>query len=174
MSSELSLQVDSQSSIPLATQVCQQLSWLIVAGTLSEGDELPPVLAHPGRLKQIVMNLLMNAYQAIVASRGASGGLGEIVIRTALEGPQVVVEVHDDGAGIAPEDMSRIFDPFFTTQEPGAGTGLGLSTVFHLVSALGGRVEAESPEGGGATFRILLPTVPGSPPATEPLAVEGA
>jgi len=122
--------------------------------------ELPPLLCHPGQLKQVFMNLLMNAYQAVVARVGDSGALGRIAIETRLDGGQVVVSVQDQGVGVAPEVLARVFDPFFTTREVGAGTGLGLSTAFHLVSAHGGRIEAESREGTGSTFRVLLPQTP--------------
>ncbi len=126
--------------------------------------ELPSVLCHPGQLRQVIMNLLMNAYQAVVARRSGSGELGQISLRTSYEGGEVVIEVEDDGVGIAPEHLSRIFDPFFTTKEPGEGTGLGLSSAFHLVTSLGGRLEADSREGEGARFRVSLPAAEGSPP----------
>jgi PAS domain S-box-containing protein len=122
-----------------------------------EYGELPALLCHPGQLKQVFMNLLMNAYQAVAARVGDTGELGEIRIATRLEDGQIVVEVRDRGVGIAPETLARVFDPFFTTREVGTGTGLGLSTAFHLVSAHGGRLEAESREGEGSTFRVWLP-----------------
>jgi signal transduction histidine kinase len=69
----------------------------------------------------------------------------------------VVVEVKDNGTGIAPEHLTRIFDPFFTTKPPGTGTGLGLSIVYGIVSGLGGSIEVESTPGQGTTFRVKLP-----------------
>ena len=131
-----------------------------------EYGELPAILCHPGQLKQVFMNLLVNAYQAVVAKVGDSGQLGEITIQTAREPGSVVVTIRDDGIGMAPAHLDRIFDPFFTTKEPGVGTGLGLSTAFHLVTGLGGRIEAESRVGLGATFRVVLPvdeSAPASP-----------
>jgi two-component system NtrC family sensor kinase len=122
--------------------------------------ELPPLLCHPGQLKQVFMNLLMNAYQAVAARVGDSGEIGRIAIETRLEGDDVVVCVRDEGVGMAPEELARVFDPFYTTREVGSGTGLGLSTAFHLVSAHGGRIEAESREGEGSTFRVVLPVTP--------------
>jgi len=128
--------------------------------------ELPALRCHPGQLKQVFMNLLMNAYQAVVARVGDTGELGSIEVATALEpagtpgdsaGQFVVVTVRDDGVGIAASHLDRIFDPFFTTKEVGVGTGLGLSTAFHLVSSQGGRIEAASREGEGSTFRVVLP-----------------
>jgi len=119
--------------------------------------ELPALLCHPGQLKQVFMNLLMNAYQAVAARVGDTGELGRIEIATRLEGDEVVVSVRDEGVGMAPDALARVFDPFYTTREVGSGTGLGLSTAFHLVSTHGGRLEAESREGEGSTFRVVLP-----------------
>jgi len=103
------------------------------------------------------IDVLLRADERNLTESGGPPELGEIAIRTAVEGDAVVVEVSDDGVGIPPEHLSRIFDPFFTTKEPGAGTGLGLSTAFHLVTSLGGRMEAESPDAGGAVLRVFLP-----------------
>jgi len=127
--------------------------------------ELPALLSHPGQLKQVFMNLLMNAYQAVAAKVGDSGALGRIRIATAVEGADLVVTIQDEGIGIANDDLARIFDPFFTTREVGTGTGLGLSTAFHLVQAQGGRIEAESREGEGSTFRVVFPQTPPDPSA---------
>jgi len=122
--------------------------------------ELPALLCHPGQLKQVFMNLLMNAYQAVAARVGDTGEVGRIEIATRIAGDEVVVSVRDEGVGMAPDALARVFDPFYTTREVGSGTGLGLATAFHLVSAHGGRLEAESREGQGSTFRVVLPATP--------------
>jgi PAS domain S-box-containing protein len=126
--------------------------------------ELPALLCHPGQLKQVFMNLLMNAYQAVAARVGDTGELGRIAIDTGVEAADVVVSIRDEGIGMSPDALARAFDPFYTTREVGSGTGLGLSTAFHLVSAHGGRIEAESREGEGSTFRVVLPASPPTPP----------
>ncbi len=120
-------------------------------------DELPPVVCFPMQLKQVFMNLLVNAYQAIEARAAEEELRGEIRLRTELRGDQVVVTVSDNGTGIDPRTLDRIFDPFFTTKEVGVGTGLGLSTSFNLVRNHGGTLTAESELGRGSSFELSLP-----------------
>jgi signal transduction histidine kinase len=116
---------------------------------------LPPILCHPMQLKQVFMNLLVNAYQAIQARPGAAHGA--IRLRTRVAGDAAIVSVTDNGVGIAPEHRDRIFDPFFTTKEVGVGTGLGLSTAFNIARGHGGTIRVESEPGAGATFELVLP-----------------
>ena len=120
-------------------------------------EELPPVFCFPMQLKQVFMNLIVNAYQAIEAGAGAEGGRGEICLRTERRGDLVAVVVTDNGTGIASDALDRIFDPFFTTKDVGIGTGLGLSTSFNIVRRHGGTIRVESLEGQGTTFEVLLP-----------------
>jgi PAS domain S-box-containing protein len=122
-----------------------------------EYGELPPVPCFPMQLKQVVMNLLVNAYQAIEEKLRDTSEVGRIVVATREVDSWVEIRVTDDGAGIADEDLSRIFDPFFTTKEVGAGTGLGLSTSYSIVNRHGGRIVVESERGQGTTFRVWLP-----------------
>ena len=122
-----------------------------------EYADLPRIPCYPMQLKQVFMNLLVNAYQSIEARPQEAAELGEIVIRTALEGDEVVIEIRDTGVGIPGANLSKIFDPFFTTKEVGAGTGLGLSTSYNIVRRHEGRFEVESEEGVGTTFSIRLP-----------------
>jgi signal transduction histidine kinase len=107
------------------------------------------------QLKQVFMNLLVNAYQAIEARSDDEQGV--IRIETELEGEEIVVRVADSGIGIEPPDLSRIFEPFFTTKPVGAGTGLGLSTSFNIIERHGGRLLVESEPGRGTTFEVRLP-----------------
>jgi two-component system NtrC family sensor kinase len=120
-------------------------------------DELPPVYCFPMQLKQVFMNLIVNAYQAIEARVRGEGARGEIRLRTELRGDAIAILVTDNGTGIAPDALDRIFDPFFTTKEVGVGTGLGLSTSFNIVRRHGGTIRVESVEGQGASFEVLLP-----------------
>lgn len=112
--------------------------------------ELPLVECLPSELNQVYMNLLLNAGQAI-AERGT------ITVATGHEGETVWLEFRDTGPGIAPALLNRIFDPFFTTKPAGRDTGLGLSISYSIVAKHHGRIEASSPPGQGARFRIVLP-----------------
>jgi len=112
--------------------------------------ELPAVSCVPQELKQVFLNLIVNAGQAI-----ADGGT--IRIATETRRGFVTVRVDDDGCGIAPEHLERIFDPFFTTKRVGEGTGLGLGIAYHIVRSHGGEIQVDSELGRGSRFRVRLP-----------------
>lgn len=115
----------------------------------------PLVEASDGPLIQVFTNLLVNAAQAIGDGRADTN---EIVISTSTDAEGwAIVEVRDTGPGIPAGVLPRIFDPFFTTKPVGAGMGLGLSTCYNIATALGGRLLAVSPPGGGAVFTLRLP-----------------
>jgi two-component system NtrC family sensor kinase len=119
--------------------------------------DLPSVPCFPMQLKQVFMNLLVNAYQAIDAAIAERGGSGTITLETSRCAGGVRVSVRDTGIGIPAEHRSRIFDPFFTTKKVGDGTGLGLSTSFGIVQRHGGRLSFESEPGVGTCFELFLP-----------------
>ena len=124
---------------------------------------LPHTMADPYQLQQVILNLLVNAEQALLEERGQ----GHVRVRTShvVHGvghrsqDRIEMEVSDDGPGIPAEISSRIFDPFFTTKPPGVGTGLGLSIVYGIVHQHGGEVTFENQPGGGARFIVELPVV---------------
>ena len=122
-----------------------------------EYGELPNVYGYPMQLKQVFMNLLVNAYQAVEEQVGNTGKLGRIWLTTSVREDGVAVVVRDTGAGISSEHVDRIFDPFFTTKKVGSGTGLGLSTSYSIVKRHGGSLEVESRPREGATFVLFLP-----------------
>jgi PAS domain S-box-containing protein len=112
--------------------------------------EIPPVLGDSQELKQVFLNLVLNASQAVAEQQA-------IRIVTAREGDRVVVRVEDDGCGISPEVITHIFDPFFTTKSVGEGTGLGLSIAYQIVRKHGGELSVESAPGRGTCCRVELP-----------------
>jgi signal transduction histidine kinase/CheY-like chemotaxis protein len=114
----------------------------------------PRVLANPGRLGQVLINLLVNAAQAI--PEGNSGNHVITVGVRDLSNGRIRLEVSDTGSGIPEALLPRIFDPFVTTKAVGQGTGLGLSICHNIVTSLGGTIDVESEEGRGTTFRIEL------------------
>jgi len=118
-----------------------------------EGPKRVPCVAS--QIGQVILNLLVNAVQAIETSGREQGGRLEILTRT--WGEFFVLEVADDGCGIDPESIPRLFDPFFTTKPVGEGTGLGLSISHGIVTGHGGRIEVLSEPGRGTRFRVLLP-----------------
>lgn len=116
---------------------------------------LPFVRGHAGQLKQVFMNIIVNAAEAM-------HGNGTLTIRTSLSEDRktVCIEFTDTGEGIPEENLSRIFDPFFTTKDVGKGTGLGLATSYGIVEEHGGRIGVESRVGEGTTFTIEIPVYP--------------
>lgn len=114
------------------------------------GDSLPPIKCHPHQIGQVLMNVLLNAIQAI-------DDQGEIMIRTSSADGMVRIEIGDTGPGIPPENLPRIFEPFFTTKPVGQGTGTGLSVCYQAIKAHGGTIEAASKEGKGTVITIMLP-----------------
>ena len=129
----------------------------------------------PGQLQQILMNLVLNA-------RDAMPNGGELTVRTSLgpippditvppESPEdedyVVLEITDTGEGMTAQTLTRLFEPFFTTKPQGQGTGLGLATIYGAMKQIGGGIDVQSQLGKGATFRIYLPAVATEEP-TEP------
>ena len=111
-----------------------------------------PVLANRDELQQVLVNLLLNAEQAVAADEGA----GTIALRTRSDGRMHVFEIQDDGPGVPADMRGRIFEPFFTTKQIGEGTGLGLSIAHGIATAHGGALELV-PTGRGACFRFTLP-----------------
>ncbi|OHD20314.1 MAG: hypothetical protein A2Y38_13190 [Spirochaetes bacterium GWB1_59_5] len=118
--------------------------------------DIPPIVAHGGELNQVILNIVVNAAQAM--ENPPREGTGLIEITTRLEGDHVLLTIHDNGPGIPKKILNKIFDPFFTTKEPGKGTGLGLSISYDIiVNKHDGSIWVESEPGTGTTFFISLP-----------------
>jgi two-component system, NtrC family, sensor kinase len=136
--------------------------------TVEKNAEKDTVLANPDKLKQVLLNLSMNAIDAIEDNQ-ATDGLqgGTISIKTGMvsdqqsngtvKGSRIYIEFTDTGPGIPAQDLGRVFDPFYTTKEPGKGTGLGLSVSLGIIEDMGGSIDAKSEKGEGTSMTITLP-----------------
>jgi signal transduction histidine kinase len=125
------------------------------AEVVKDYGEVPMVDANESRLGQVLLNLLVNAAQAIPEGHADRNEI-RVTTRTAEDG-SAIVEVADTGSGIPKADLERIFDPFFTTKPVGVGTGIGLAICRRIVIELGGQIEVESAVGKGTVFRLILP-----------------
>jgi two-component system NtrC family sensor kinase len=138
-----------------------------VSLTLDQKADQDTVLADPDELKQVFLNIVMNAIDAMEANQAGEGAPQKTLsIKTKLEpdvqsreenGHRVHIDFTDNGPGIPAEDIHRIFDPFYTTKEPGKGTGLGLSVSLRIVEDMGGDIRAKSEQGKGTTVSVILP-----------------
>lgn len=115
-----------------------------------EYGTVPTILCAPQELKQVFLNLVVNASQAMHSG-------GAITVSSAVEEDHVVVSVKDEGCGIEPDDLARIFDPFFTTKAVGEGTGLGLALAYEIVRRHSGEVSVDSSPGEGTRFDVRFP-----------------
>ncbi|NUN50770.1 MAG: PAS domain S-box protein [Candidatus Brocadiae bacterium] len=121
-----------------------------------------PVQADPGQLDQVIMNLALNARDAMPSGGRLTIATGEDL----KDGPLVTLSVTDTGVGMDEKTLAHVFEPFFTTKREGRGTGLGLATVYGIVEQSGGRIHVTSAPGKGSTFRVWLPRA-GAPPQPE-------
>lgn len=128
---------------------------------------LPPVECHVSEINQVLMNLLINAGQAIHER-------GVIVLATGSDDGEVWISISDSGCGIPDDVLQRIFDPFYTTKPIGHGTGLGLAVCYSIVTKHHGRIEVSSRLGVGTTFRVVLPISQPSGPTTLSAAASSA
>jgi PAS domain S-box-containing protein len=126
----------------------------VVADDLAE--TLPVILGDPSGLRQVFMNLLINACHAV-----KDGGRVEVSTSCPEHEREIHIQVRDTGCGISQENIDRIWDPFFTTKEVGKGVGLGLALTYNIVKRHGGEIKVESSRGEGATFTVTLPIISG-------------
>jgi signal transduction histidine kinase len=147
-----------ESTVTVATN-----EWKYVADLrLDAAPDLPPVRAAPGMLNQVLLNLVVNAAQAVEERRAAEGTeqLGSITVAASEVDGSVEIRVSDDGCGIPDEVRSRIYDQFFTTKPIGKGSGQGLSICRNIIQAHGGAIDFTT-SGAGTTFTVLLPAFTG-------------
>ncbi len=143
IASEVSMLLESVARLASETATMARVS---VRAESAEG--LPSVSVDPEQIKQVLLNLVINAVQATPDG-------GQILLRADRDGDWVRIEVEDEGVGIPPEDIERVFDPFFTTRS--SGTGLGLSIAYQIVSQHGGHIAARRNPDRGMTFSMTLP-----------------
>ena len=142
--------VDLAQVVRQAVALC--LNELKYRVTLHEDYEnVGEVVCFPQQIEQVLVNLLVNAAQAMGPERG------EVFLEGRREGSEAILRVRDTGAGIAPQHLSRLFEPFFTTKPVGKGTGLGLHVAYKIMKAHGGQIDVASELGKGATFTLRLP-----------------
>jgi signal transduction histidine kinase len=131
--------------------------------------EQEQIVVDPNQLRQVFLNLIINAADAIASKE--AGSRGELIVTTenseelpAAESGKTWLHVcfRDNGPGIAEENLPNVFDPFFTTKEPGKGTGLGLSVSFMIVESVGGQMQVESKTGQGTVMTVSLPVMEGN------------
>ena len=139
----------------------QRVSNIAVMAALATG--LPHVFADGQQVQQVLLNLIINAEQAMLSANGR----GVLVVRTWHDPHQesVLLEINDDGPGVPDDVQPKIFDPFFTTKEVGQGTGLGLTVAYAIVQEHGGRIRLESRPSAGASFFVELPITGSKLPA---------
>jgi signal transduction histidine kinase len=143
----------------------QRVTNIRVIDALAAG--LPQVFADGHQVQQVLLNLVINAEQAMLSANGR----GTLVVRTWHDAEQecVILEINDDGPGIPDDVQPKIFDPFFTTKEVGKGTGLGLTVAYAIVQEHGGRIRLESCPNGGASFYVELPVTGAKLPPLPPV-----
>jgi PAS domain S-box-containing protein len=142
---------------------------------LNLAPDLPPVEADPGQMQQVLMNLLINAWQAMpqggkitIRTRAVTVAEWEDPVWELTPGPYVGFAVTDSGVGMDGETLERIFEPLFTTKPPGQGTGLGLASVYHITKNHRGAIQVKSRKGQGSTFTIYLPVSQSLPEVLAP------
>ncbi len=155
----------------VVTDLDKMLGRLIPATISLETDlepKLQPVWADAGQFEQVIVNLVVNAVDAMPGGGRLTIRTGDVDIEEhGVIVPHVLLAVTDTGCGMDAETQERVFEPFFTTKPMHEGTGLGLSTVYGIVNQAGGRIEIDSEIGRGTTFRVYVPTAAESPDAAE-------
>ncbi|MDB4970764.1 MAG: integral rane sensor signal transduction histidine kinase [Myxococcales bacterium] len=142
--------------VSVARLMNHQLNMNRVKLEVELAEDVPLVMADAGALKQVVLNLMINAMQALKGSGGRVQVMGR---RTSDGGAEV--QVRDDGPGVPPEVAAQIFEPFFTTKPDGEGTGMGLAVSRGIIEEHGGTLTLDSAPGRGAIFSLRLPGIAG-------------
>jgi two-component system cell cycle sensor histidine kinase/response regulator CckA len=162
--------LDLNAVVRAAERLLQRLLGADVELTTDLAAELPPIRADVNQLEQVLLNLAVNARDALPEG-------GRLTIRTLALDDDVLLEVEDTGVGMDDYTREHLFEPFFTTKPLGKGTGLGLATVYGIVQRFGGHIDVKSALGRGTTIRLLFPRsgepLPAPPPPTDAAALAG-
>jgi signal transduction histidine kinase/CheY-like chemotaxis protein len=161
--------MDLNGCITEITKLVQRLIGEDITLVTRLADKLPPVTADPGTLEQVIVNLAVNARDAMPQGGTLTIATGEATVdlKSATSQPGLrpgryaILTVADTGHGMDAQTRARVFEPFFTTKEVGKGTGLGLATVYGTVTAHGGHIDVQSSIGRGTVFRVLWPLAAG-------------
>ncbi|MDB6176018.1 ATP-binding protein [Paracoccus sp. Z330] len=167
--------LDVRDTLADLTHLLNRLVGERVRLTINHDPTLHPVRADKRQLEQVIMNLVVNARDAMPAGGDVSIDTDLVQIRQPLmkdrvelpPGQYVRIRVSDEGCGIAPENLEKIFEPFFTTKRTGEGTGLGLSTVYGIVKQTGGYIFCDSQPGSGTSFSLYFPALTQAPDVME-------
>lgn len=160
--------VDLNAVVAETDKLMRRLLSAGIAFETSFDADIPVIVADPGQVQQVILNLVVNARDAMPAGGTLRVSTGSTIVETSgtprgdaegAPGSYVTLTVSDTGHGMDAETRSRIFEPFFSTKAEGHGTGLGLSTVYGIVRQSGGFIRVESVVGEGTTFQVLLPAV---------------
>jgi signal transduction histidine kinase len=144
-----------------STLIVTRSEYAAVADIQTDLAPLPDVMCHGGQVNQVLLNLVVNAADAITDVVGRTGCRGMITVRSRLDGDHAVIEIQDTGGGIPESIRGSIFDPFFTTKEVGKGTGQGLAIARNvIVKGHNGALDFTTESGVGTTFVIRLPVKP--------------
>jgi signal transduction histidine kinase len=141
-----------------STLVIARSEYKPVAEVETDFGSIPLVMCHAGQINQVVLNIVVNAAQAIADKVQRTGAIGKISVSTKVDGRHVVIAISDTGNGIPEAVRARVFDPFFTTKEVGRGTGQGLSIAHNvIVKGHRGELDFTTDAGNGTTFFVRLP-----------------
>lgn len=162
--------VDLNAAIETTLTVSRN-QWKYVADIdLDLADDLPPAPCSPGDINQVLLNMIVNAADAISEVKGATGP-GRIGVRTWEKDGWISIQISDTGCGMSPEVMERMFDPFFTTKDVGKGSGQGLAISYNIIRTKHkGEIQCESEVGRGTVFTLRLPVSPDAVPSLEDMS----
>ena len=157
--------MDLVRSVRRTLEMCRRTMDPRIALELTTADEVPSIEGNPGQIEQVLLNICLNARDALESARTPSPRIA-IHIEPATRADEVRIRVTDNGPGMTEEIRARVFEPFFTTKDVGRGTGLGLAMAYSIIADHRGRIDCETRPGQGATFEINLPVSPVELPAS--------